>query len=66
MRRRLDLDILFPIKDSASARLMLLKARCLLGAQVITEPEAMEVVRRASEWKGSHLGATGTHTSAAA
>ena len=47
MRRALDLDTLFPIRDRASAHLMLLKARCLLAADVIGEREMVEVLRGA-------------------
>ena len=49
MRRGLDFDTLFPITDPASARLMLVKARCLLAAEVISETETLEVARRANE-----------------
>ena len=48
MRRGLNFDTLFPISDPASARLMLVKARCLLAAEVISETEALEVARRAN------------------
>jgi hypothetical protein len=48
MRRGLNFDTLFPMKDPASARLMLVKARCLLAAEVISESEALEVARRAN------------------
>jgi hypothetical protein len=53
MRRGLDLDTLFPIKDAASAGLMLVKARCLLAAEVISEPEGLEVARRANAIRGT-------------
>jgi hypothetical protein len=53
MRSGLNFDTVFPIKDPASARLMLLKARCLLAAEVISEPDALEVVRRASAIQGT-------------
>jgi hypothetical protein len=45
MRRGL-VATLFPIKDVGSARVMLVKARSLLAAKVISEPEAL--ARRAN------------------
>ena len=47
MRNGLELDTLFPIKDTASARLMLVKASCLLQAKVIDQATAAMVLRRA-------------------
>ena len=47
MGKGLELDLLFPIKDTASASLMLVKAKCLLDAKVIGPAEAALVSRRA-------------------
>jgi hypothetical protein len=47
MRNGLELDNLFPIKDIASARLMLVKATCLLEAKVIDQATAAMVLRQA-------------------
>jgi hypothetical protein len=60
MRRGLNFETLFPIKDAASARLMLVKARCLLAAEVIREPEALEVVRRANAIRSTCKGGIDT------
>ena len=49
MRNGLDFDLIFPIKDETSARLMLAKALGLLQAGEITLSEAAAVFRRASE-----------------
>ena len=48
MGKHLELDVLFPIKDTASARLMLLKANCLLEAKVIGPAENALIFRRAN------------------
>lgn len=48
MRTGLDLNSLFPIKDAASARLMLIKARCLLEARLIDQADAAAVFSRAN------------------
>ena len=45
----LDLELIVPINDEASARLMILKAECLLQAGVIDVPEVCTIFRRASE-----------------
>ena len=45
----LDLDLIFPINDDVSARLMVVKAECLLQAGVIDVAEACAVFRRAAE-----------------
>jgi hypothetical protein len=46
MRSGLDLEVIFPIKDEPSARLMRLKAECLLAARVIDGSAAAAVFRR--------------------
>lgn len=48
MRRELDLDLIFPVKDEPSARLMRLKAECLCNAGVITEREKQAVDTKAA------------------
>jgi hypothetical protein len=45
----LDLDLIFPVNDEASARLMITKTECLLYAGVIDVAEACAVFRRAAE-----------------
>jgi hypothetical protein len=64
MRRGLNFDTLFPIQDAPSARLMLVKARCLLAAEVISEPDALEVARRAIAFRRRCNGGidTNSHT----
>jgi hypothetical protein len=49
MRADLDMELIFPIIDEASANLMLVKATCLLQAGVISAADASAVFRRASE-----------------
>jgi len=44
---KLDQDLVFPVKDAASADLMKLKAACLLCAGVLEERQALEIVARA-------------------
>jgi hypothetical protein len=47
MRRAWDNEVIFPIKDAASAALMLIKADCLHKAGVISEGEKQWVDSRA-------------------
>jgi hypothetical protein len=47
MAQHLDLERIFPIKDEASARLLMLKADCLRAAGVINESECQTVIARA-------------------
>jgi hypothetical protein len=47
MQRGRDSELIFPIKDAASAALMLIKADCLLTAGVINEAEKQYVHSRA-------------------
>ena len=47
MRRACDSELIFPIKDAASAALMLIKADCLLTAGIINEAEKQYVHSRA-------------------
>ena len=42
MRRPLTMEVIFPIRDEPSARLMTLKAECLYLAGVISEHEEEE------------------------
>jgi hypothetical protein len=48
MRAGLQFDLVFPIQDELSARLMLHKAECLLAAGVITEAETTAALERAN------------------
>jgi hypothetical protein len=45
--RNLDLDLVFPIRDQASALLMSFKAHCLFRADVISESERQRVRAKA-------------------
>ena len=45
--RDLDLARIFPMDDAASARLMIVKAECLLSAGVISEAAKQAVLARA-------------------
>ena len=47
MQRGRDSELIFPIKDAASAALMLIKADCLLTAGIINEAEKQYVHSRA-------------------
>ena len=47
MRRAWDIELIFPIKDAASAALMLIKADCLDKAGIIREAEKQWVYSRA-------------------
>jgi hypothetical protein len=47
MQRRRDIELNFPIKDAASAALMLVKADCLHKAGIINESEKRYVHSRA-------------------
>jgi hypothetical protein len=48
MRTGLDPNLIFPIYDEASACLALLKAECLLGANVVDIRDAAKVYQRAA------------------
>ena len=43
------MEVIFPIRDEPSARLMTLKAECLYLAGVISEHEEQAVLERAAE-----------------
>ena len=43
MQRAWDVELIFPIKDAASAALMVLKADCLHNAGVISDEEKQRV-----------------------
>jgi hypothetical protein len=47
MQRAWDTELIFPIKDAASAALMLIKADCLRKAGIISEAEKQLVDSRA-------------------
>ena len=47
MQRAWDIELIFPIKDAASASLMLIKADCLQKAGVISEAEKQWIYSRA-------------------
>jgi hypothetical protein len=47
MRRALNIELIFPIKDAASAALMIIKADCLHKAGIISEAEKHLVDSRA-------------------
>ena len=49
MRLPLTIEVIFPIRDGPSARLMSLKAECLHIAGVISEHEEQAVLQRAAE-----------------
>ena len=49
MHRPLTMELIFPIKDEPSARLMSLKAECLHTAGVISEREEQAVLGRAAK-----------------
>ena len=46
MQRAWDIELIFPIKDAASAALMLIKADCLHTAGIISEAEKQWVHSR--------------------
>jgi hypothetical protein len=48
MRQKLDMDLIFPIKDEVSAALMCLKAELLFDAGVIDADELNAVIQRAA------------------
>jgi hypothetical protein len=52
MRRARDSELIFPIKDTASAALMLIKADCLHKAGIIGEAEKQYVRSRARTFLG--------------
>jgi hypothetical protein len=47
MQRAWDIELIFPIKDAASAALMVIKADCLHNAGVISDGEKQWVQSRA-------------------
>jgi hypothetical protein len=47
MQRTWDIELIFPIKDAASAALMVIKADCLHKTGIINEAEKHLVVSRA-------------------
>ncbi len=47
MQRAWDMELIFPIKDAASAGLMVIKAACLHNAGVISDAEKQWVHSRA-------------------
>ena len=49
MHRPLTMEVIFPIRDEPSARLMSLKAECLHMAGVICEHEEQAVLGRAAK-----------------
>jgi hypothetical protein len=49
MLRPLTMEVIFPIRDEPSARLMSLKAECLHMAGVISEHEEQAVLGRAAK-----------------
>ena len=49
MHRPLTMEVIFPIRDEPSARLMSLKAECLYMAGVISEHEEQAVLGRAAK-----------------
>ena len=51
MFRPLDVDLLFPIQDEPSARLMRVKAECLYRAGVISRAQMKIVVARAASFE---------------
>jgi hypothetical protein len=50
MQRARDSELIFPIKDAASAALMLIKADCLHKAGIIDEAEKQYVHSRARKF----------------
>ena len=52
MQRALYSELIFPIKDAASAALMLIKADCLHTARIINEAEKQYVRSRARTFLG--------------
>jgi len=49
MRRALDMELIFPIRDEPSAQLMSLKAECLHTAGLISKSEALAVLGKAAK-----------------
>ena len=49
MHRPLTMELIFPIRDEPSARLMRVKAQCLYRAGVISEREEQAVLGRAAK-----------------
>jgi hypothetical protein len=56
MRRPLTMEVIFPIRDELSARLMTLKAECLHMAGVISEHEEQAVLGTARPVQISETG----------
>jgi hypothetical protein len=56
MRDRLDIDLIFPVRDTASAELMRLKADCLYAARIIDAPERRLVHERIAVAYGESAG----------
>jgi hypothetical protein len=54
MYRPLTMELIFPIRDEPSARLMSLKAECLHMAGVISEREEQAVFERAAKINKQH------------
>jgi hypothetical protein len=52
MQRGRDIEVIFPIKDTASAALMLMKADCLYMAGIINEAEKQYVHSKARMFLG--------------
>lgn len=46
MNRQIDLELIFPVSDAASARFMALKADCLHRAGIITDLQRQEIQLR--------------------
>ena len=49
MDRQSDMAHLFPMRDEASARLMMVKAECLYSAGIISEAEKLSVFDEAKD-----------------
>jgi hypothetical protein len=57
MRRDLNMELIFPIRDEPSAWLMSLKAECLYKAGVLSESEKQAVHERAKRLPTGQLAA---------
>jgi hypothetical protein len=55
MQRAWDIELIFPIKDAASAALMVIKADCLHNAGVISDGEKQWVHSRARPFLADHF-----------
>ncbi len=51
---QLDLDLIFPIRDAASAELMTVKAACLCNAGVICARQKKIIEQRAERYLAKH------------